>query len=172
MENEIKKYVADGCGYVGQVEIGIYRNNKKYKMFSTNTGYYNLFYYLCECLAGGLNPKYQVDIAERPGKLQLLDSANKSILSYDISLTDLTITGDSSLGNSATPCSIIFDFLVPGTIIFGKEIWSANLVSMKDTTKIFASTPFVSPITVSDIDTNIYVSWKLTIGNGEIKNNP
>ena len=165
MENEIKKNVADGCSYKGEVEVGIYRNNKKYKMFSTNTGYSNLFRYLCDCLGGSLNPMYQVDIGDRPGKLQLLDNNGTRVLSYDITLTDVEIIDGSSGPTDTVPCSIVFDFLVPGTILYDKTVKTANLVSLTDSNKIYASTDFANGITVSDIDTNVYVAWKLTIGN-------
>ena len=158
MSKEVKKEKNENIGYKGQVEVGIIRNGKKFKKVTANEGTFALFRYLCDCLTGTINPNY--DINKRPGNLKLYNSGS-AILSYGIHFTDIKI-----VENAAAPsCSVVYNFLIPGSIAAGKKISSVKLFDLTDTVE-YASANFNNTITVEDSDVNVYVSWTLTILNG------
>ncbi len=167
MSKEIKKKSKGSVGYKGQVEIGLIKNGKKYKKVTTNSGKSELFTYICECLAARLNPNIQVDLSNRPGKLRIM-SGSTQIVAYDIGLSDVQITPGIGEG----PSDVVFSFLVPGTSVYQKSFQDVQLLAMKSDTKsgtILAEAHFKNSITITDIDTNIYVTWTLSIGNGKIE---
>lgn len=161
-DKKMEKKKEDSAGYAGKVEIGVVRKGKRYKRFTTNAGTLNLFTFLCNCLSARLNPNAQVDIAERPGTLAIVDSIGNKILSYNIPVSDLTVEPIESTNNPR--CSVIFYFLIPGTSILGKSIQRLQLRGVKGES-VFAEAAFNDSITINDIDTNIYVTWTLTIMN-------
>lgn len=160
---DLQKQEEDGVGYKGLVEVGIVRHGKKYKFSTFNAGTLALFRYLCYCIIARLNPNYTADVSNRPGSLRLFDSSGKKVLSYGIPFADIAIEEDTSLTDPK--CSVKFNFLIPGTVILGKEIGKVELRSI-DSTITYANADFGdAKIKITDIDTNVYVSWTLTIKN-------
>ena len=148
-------------GYSGDVEAGFYRNGHKFKQVTTNAGTRKLFEYLCGCLAGTINANYSID--KRPGKLRLYDSTGKQLLTYGVIFNDfqMGVNVDRPTPNYA----ITINFLIPGVTIRGKGITGVKLLSMDDV-DIYAEAEFNSPVSIEEVDTNLYVAWTLTIYNG------
>lgn len=161
---DIKRKNNDSIGYIGSVEFGLIRNNKRYPKITANAGTYNLFEFLCNCIVARLNPNVVTDLQNRPGNLKLFDSANQQILSYGIGFSDLVVSGEDS---SDPYCSVKFYFLIPGTSIFRKSIKKVALTAINDFNKIYAEASFQDDIIIDSIDTNVYVEWTLTIKNAK-----
>ena len=153
----------DSIGYKGTVEIGLVRNGKKFKRRTSNAGRAKLFRYLGECLIARLNPNYSASVENRPGNLRILNN-NTSILSYNIGFSDITLNVHDEGDNSY--CEVVFNFLIPGSLIYNKRIQKVQLMSINQSdNEPYAEASFIDPIVVTDIDTNVYVSWVLTISN-------
>ena len=166
--DEIREYKSDSFGYKGTVEIGFIVDGKKFKITTSNAGKFTLFEFLCKCLVAKINPNTLADTADRPGNLIILDENNNSILSYGIGFSDLRIEGynnDANEDSTDSTCSVIFNFLVPGASIYGKSVKNVKLCSIANKDIIYATASFNDAITTRDVDTNLYVSWRLTISN-------
>lgn len=159
---DVKKI--DDVGYSGSVEIGIIRKDKKYPKIVFNNGKIALFKFLCNCLAAKINPDVAATVSNRPMCLNLMNGSS-SILSYGIPISDIIIESAESVPS----CSITFNFLVPGTTIFGSTITGVQLTNAFDNNipiVVYAEANLGGDvIKVNQIDTNIYVSWTLTIMN-------
>lgn len=171
---KLKDKKKESIGYKGLVEVGIVKNGKKIKRLTANTGTLALFNYLCGCLSGTVNPNYNLDV--RPGAIRMYTS-NNSVLSYGIKYNNIEIVPEEVVeggvrNEAKSKCSVIYEFLIPGTAILNRKISKVRLmplfdtnVSLADENSYYAEAPFDIPITVTDIDTNLYVSWTLTIKN-------
>ena len=172
-KKEIKKKQKDSTSYKGTVEVGIVKNGKRYKRFTTNTGTIDLFKYLCGCLSGEINANYNTNL--RPGCLRIYNG-NNAVLSYGIPLESVEIVPhEETIGGTIdqlhSNCSVVFSFLIPGTAIYQQTIDSVKLTPISDSsaaggnTIYYAEARFDDSITIKDMSTNVYVSWTLTIKN-------
>ena len=152
MPKKIKKSKKDTIGYSGKLEIGVVINGKRHKKLVTNSGKQSLFEFVRDCLAGRGN------VSKRPGQIKLYDGST-ALTSYGIGFNDISI--GAATDNEA---SIKLYFLIPGTIILNRSINKAELLSV-DGASTLAEASMDSSITVSSIDTNLYVIWTLTIRN-------
>lgn len=159
---DVKKI--DDVGYSGSVEIGFIRKDKRYPKIVLNNGTIELFKFLCNCLAAKINPDVAATVSNRPMCLNLKNGTS-NVFSYGIPVSDITI----SSAESVPSCSVTFNFLIPGTTAYKATITGVELTNSfnKDIPIVVYAEANLggSPITVNQIDTNIYVSWTLTIMN-------
>ena len=174
----IKENKFDSVGYFGRVEVGIEKDGRKFKRFTANTGTIDLFKYLCGCLSGEINPNYSTGL--RPGALRLYAGASPttSILSVGIPVSGVVITpytetdGTGAINEAESACSITYNFLIPGTSLYNRKVFKVRLTPLSDTKPsggaepvYYAEAKFDVPIVINDLDTNLYVSWTLTVKN-------
>ena len=149
---KIKKEKKDNLGYAGKVEIGVVVKGKKHKKVIKNAGKKGLFEFVRDCLAGrGNNSK-------RPGQVKLYNNATP-LTTYGINFNDISL-----LTATDTAASISIYFLIPGTIILNKRFNKVELLSVDGLTSL-ADASFGEDIEVTQVDTNVYINWTLTIKN-------
>ena len=175
----LKDMKFDNFGYHGEVEVGLIKDGKKIKRFSTNLGTINLFRYICGCLSGEINPDYSIN--KRPGCIRLY-AGTKSILGYGIKFEDVMISEvvdkkpDGKINQAGSIGSVTYTFLIPGTVLVNKQVNKVRLMPLLDSRGgiitsdneddyYYAEASFAEPIVTTDMDANIYVAWTLTVRN-------
>lgn len=154
------KAISSSQIYEGNVRITLLNGKKPYKVINKhNYGTSEFFQYIWRRVRGeNLNtqtPSYIFAIGRDGNRLTNFGviTEGQPVLTYDNNSQDQN--------DSAT---LTYTFLIPGTIVQGKEIAGFQLVSLDQNT-VYAVLE-IEAITINNSKTNILVDWSLVLANG------
>lgn len=151
--------------YSGEAILTLKHGNRTYKTIKKhNKGSAAFFSFILRCVVGGSLPE------KRPGLLWLYSGETGSaetLLSFPVLYegTSSVTTGSSEEGEYAT---VSYNFLIPDTFLQEQFTISGLRINALDSDgfndKIYAEVDFGQTIQIES-KTNLYITWKLTIGN-------
>lgn len=147
--------------YSGEAILTLKHGNRTYKTIRKhNNGTRAFFSFILRCVIGGSLPE------KRPGLLWLYSEdtgSPETVLSFPV-----LYEGTSSVTTDDGSATVSYNFLIPDTFLQEQFTISGLRINALDSTgftdKIYAEVDFDQTVRIES-KTNLYITWKLTIGN-------